>query len=356
LETEKITGLYHFHRDLSFIEPVPAGHINDTYRVYLKGKHDPAYILQRLNGDVFKNIPAILENISTVDSFIRSKGEVGFAWPGLVKSIEGEAFIRDKTGGYWRCYEHIMGARTHENPANIQMAAEAGRVIGSFHLALHDLPDNLHETIPNFHDFPHRWEQFREALKINYKNRTAHARQTISFANRQSGPMDLYFRSFEKSGVPERPVHYDTKFNNILFDDEKRAVGLIDLDTLMTGYIQFDFGDALRTLASTAAEDEKDTEKIDFNGGLFKAFSNSYFKQVRGFLNDDELALFTDAPAYLTFIIGLRFLTDYLSGDLYFKVSRKEHNLIRARNQFRLVEHMIEKRDFIKNTIYDSVP
>ncbi len=353
---EKITGLYHFHRDVSQIEPVHTGHINDTYRIYLEGREYPEYILQRLNGNVFKNIPEILENISTVDHFIRNRGKVGFTWPGLIKTNTGEGFTIDKEGNYWRCYEHIRGTRTYENPADLSMAGEAGRIIGSFHFALHELPADLHETIPNFHDFPFRWGQFEEALGLNFENRTEGAKELIDYAKEQKGPMESYFRSFEQLGIPERPVHYDTKFNNILFDNENKAVSLIDLDTLMKGYIQFDYGDALRTLASTAAEDEEDPCKVDFDTDFFEAFYRSYFKCVGDFLTKNEVTLFIDAPAYLTFIIGLRFLTDYLNGDVYFKVSREGHNLIRARNQFRLVEHMIEKRDFIKKVIYDSVP
>ncbi len=236
------------------------------------------------------------------------------------------------------------------------MAGEAGRIIGSFHFALRELPADLHETIPNFHDFPFRWKQFELSLGLNFENRAGGAKELIGFAAEQKGSMESYFGSFEKQRIPKRPVHYDTKFNNILFNDKNIAVSLIDLDTLMKGYIQFDYGDALRTLASTAAEDEEEFRKVGFDTNLFEAFTRSYFKCVNGFLTRNEIALFIDAPAYITFIIGLRFLTDYLSGDLYFKVSGKEHNLIRARNQFRLVEHMIEKRDFIKKTIYDSVP
>lgn len=351
---EEVTGLFRLDEKAVSLDHVTTGHINDTYKVFTSQQEEPSYILQRLNSNVFNDIPAILENIRVVDEFLNSEASVGFRCPSLIQALSGEYFVQDDDGMYWRCFEYIKGTKTYDIPPRPSYASEAGKMIGAFHSALQNLPHKLTVTIPHFHDFDFRWHQFTGSLKSNFGNRAEDAKDLILFALIQRKSMQEYFHSFRKRGVLERPVHYDTKFNNILFSDDGEAISLIDLDTLMPGYIQFDYGDALRTLACTSEEDEEEISEVKFDIPLFEGFSRSYFSKVKWFLHREEISLFVKAPQYITFIIGLRFLTDYLNGDIYFRVSKDRHNLIRARNQFRMVELFIEQQPRIEKIVSKS--
>lgn len=351
MDTATVIAYYPFASLVERVEPLMTGHINDTFLVYMKGKKEPDYVLQRMNDSVFKEIPYILENIVTADRFFSSSGNEGMIWPALVKTLSGILFLKDEDGRYWRCYEYIRDTLAYERPVDRSMAAEAGRLIGTFHRIFNGMADPLKVTIPRFHDFPYRWEQFERSLHVDFENRAAGTKDLIDFAHKHCNLMSNYFFSFEVKKVPLRPVHYDTKFNNILFDGRGKALALIDLDTLMPGYIQFDYGDALRTLACSAPEDEPELHKVDFDIPHFKAFSAAYFNEIRQIATKEETSLFTLAPIYLTFLIGLRFLTDHLNGDVYFRVAEPMHNRIRARNQFRLADMMLAKKRMIEDTV-----
>jgi Ser/Thr protein kinase RdoA (MazF antagonist) len=351
---EEIAACFPLSHKLTRIEPLKRGHINDTYKLYLEGGDEPEYILQRINDQIFKDIPGILENIENVDSFLRSKSNSGIQWPMLVYTQNGKNHVRDKEEKYWRCYRYIKGSRSYDTPPRPEYAREAGKIIGEFHAELSGFTGRLNITIPRFHDFDLRWQQFNESIGTNFEQRAGNAEKLIDQVHELKGFMESYFHSFTASGIPLRIVHYDTKFNNILFDDSGIAISLIDLDTLMPGYIQFDYGDALRTLSCTTVEDEQDITMVAFDKTLFTSFTRGYFNCVKGILSSGEVDSFILAPSYLTYIIGLRFLTDYLNGDTYFRVSYGSHNLVRARNQLKMVDWMMENELFIRETIYNS--
>jgi Ser/Thr protein kinase RdoA (MazF antagonist) len=332
---------------ITSISPYGSGHINDTYLVKIEsGKKD--YILQRINHQIFTDVPGLMKNIERVTAHLRKKlDKMNGHDPvretlNLVKTKDNNSYYEDEEGNFWRVFVFISGMTIYENAIDERMAQEAGRIIGLFQRLLIDLDQEITDTLPGFHSIYRRYNEFAAALSADTKQRNNLIKDDIFFANSMLGKMKDYYDSIDKKGFPKRIVHYDTKLNNILFDRKQQAVCLIDLDTLCPGYVHFDYGDALRTLANTAAEDETDLEKVKFNSLFYHAFTNGYLSEAKHFLSEEEKSLLPFAPVYLTFIIGLRFITDYLNGDTYYKVQYPDHNLVRARVQFKLAKEMIK--------------
>jgi hypothetical protein len=326
------------------------GHIHDTYLVETEA-HNPDYILQKINHNIFRDIPGMMNNIEAATGHLQQKLA---AIPGhdpameslaLVKTKSGNSFYRDEDGNYWRMYLFIPGTVTFQKITGPALATEAGQVIGLFQSMLSDLRSPLIETIPDFHNINLRISQFDVANAADTAGRALSVKEDIRFATIRFERMKSYFRSLQEKAVT-RPTHNDTKLNNILFDGSGKALCLVDLDTVMPGYVHFDYGDALRTMANTALEDEKELSLVRFNREVYDAFTLGYLEAAGSFLKDEERALLPYAPVYLTFIIGLRFLTDYLNGDVYFRVHRPDHNLDRARVQFKLVEEIERSLNF----------
>ena len=320
------------------------GHIHDTYFVETRN-HQPDYILQKINHNIFRDIPGMMGNIEKVTTHIRQKlaGLPGHD-PGresltLVKTKEGQSFFMDGNGNYWRMFVFIPGTVTFQIMTDPAMGFEAGKTIGNFQALLSDLKDPLIETIPDFHNMDLRISQFQQAKVTNPNGRVALVPHELLFAEQHFDRMQVYFHELNEKAVV-RTTHNDTKLNNILFDRQDKALCLIDLDTVMPGFVHFDYGDALRTMANTSLEDEKDLSKVQFNKDIFDSFTRGYLDAAGGFLAPAELDLLPYAPIFMTYIIGLRFLTDYLNGDVYFRVNHPEHNLERARVQFKLVSEM----------------
>lgn len=328
------------------ITPYGFGHINDTYLVRSEAPDDPDYILQRVNHKIFPDVPAMMQNISVVTGHLISKLQ---QLPGhdpfretlsLVPAASGLPYHRDESGNFWRVFLFIPGMNAFEKVRDEGMAREAGRIIGLFHRLMADMQQPVQDTLPGFHSLRRRQEEYRTALAASDRNRRERAQDNIRFAERRFEIMMNYFNAMEDRGFPKRIVHYDTKINNILFDENLRAMCLIDMDTLCPGYVHFDYGDALRTLANEAAEDEKEPGRVKFSQTFYRSFTDGYLSESRAFLSEEEINMLPFAPIYMTFIIGLRFLTDYLNGDTYFKIKYPDHNLVRAKVQFTLVGEM----------------
>jgi Ser/Thr protein kinase RdoA (MazF antagonist) len=242
-------------------------------------------------------------------------------------------------------YVFIPGTVTYQKMSDPAMGFEAGKIIGQFQALLSDLKTELVETIPDFHNIDWRIRQYQQAKHENPAGRLTVVEDDLRFAEQRFDRMSAYYRSLKEKAVV-RATHNDTKLNNILFDPGNKALCLIDLDTVMPGYVHFDYGDALRTMANTALEDEKDLSKVKFNSDIYHSFTRGYLEEAEGFLIPDERARLPYAPIYLTFIIGLRFLTDFINGDVYFRVHHPEHNLERARVQLMLVREMEKVLNF----------
>lgn len=350
-----------FNAEGSFVNGFPygSGHIHDTFKITTKNNpHD--YILQRLNNDVFRDIPSLQENISRVTRHLRNKfkqkgeKEIDRKCLTLINTKTGKSYLRQEDGKYWRMYIFISDHRSYDIVENAEQAFEGGKAIGLFQAMLSDLPGPmLNETIPYFHDVEKRLNIFHEILIKDPLCRAEEIADEIKFITDREEKMQTILRLGKHGKIPLRITHNDTKFNNILLDTNDKALCVIDLDTVMPGYVHYDYGDALRTAANNAAEDEEDLSMVFMNMEFFKAFTEGYIGEIGHILNRTELDYLVISPALITYTIALRFLTDYIGGDKYFKTHKEKHNLIRARAQFRLVESFEHNLETMKTLVSD---
>jgi hypothetical protein len=340
------------------IEAYGSGHIHDTFKVETIESVCDDYILQKLNNQVFRNIENLQQNITLVTNHIRSKiqsdtsNDPKRSVLTVIPSKEGDPYYIDSEGSYWRLYIFISDHKSYDIVQSQQHAYEGGKAIGRFQALLSDLPDDmLHETIPFFHDIELRLHSFEEAVRSDRKSRVESSADEVNFVRKRAGEMTIILKLGKEGKIPVRITHNDTKFNNILLDSNDRALCVIDLDTVMPGYIHYDFGDAIRTTATRSAEDEPDLEKVELDLPLFESYSDGYLSEIGNILSDTEVEYLAFAPRLITFTIGLRFLTDHLEGDNYFKIHRPDHNLQRARTQFKLVESNESKYEEMQEII-----
>lgn len=338
--------------------PYGSGHIHDTFLIMTVEKEKDDYILQKLNNRIFKNIPQLQNNIERVTGHLRAKlilkrgADIKRECLNLVYSHEGQSWIVDENQNYWRMYIFITNHKSYNIVDSPDKAYEGGKAIGKFQAMLSDLGgEPLFETIPWFHDIEKRLAAFNDKLKVDPVKRAGTVKDEIDFVIKRAEQMKVILRLGKNGKIPVRITHNDTKFNNILLDENDKALCVIDLDTVMPGYVHYDFGDAIRTAANIASEDEKDLSLVKMNINLFRAYSEGYLSETSSTLNDVEKKYLAFAPPLITFTIGLRFLTDYLDGDNYFKIHHENQNLQRARAQFRLVESMEEQYDEMNRII-----
>lgn len=339
----------HFTAEGTFLtgEPYGSGHIHDTFRVQTSESDKDNYILQRLNNKIFKDIPKLQNNIERVTVHLHEKLQ---KIPGsnikrecltLIPAKDGKSWIIDKDGNYWRMYIFISNHRSYNIVDNPDKAFEGGKAIGRFQAMLADMPgDPLVETIPKFHDIENRLEILNQKIKEDPEGRVASLPEEIKEYLSRSEEMKTILKLGRAGKIPLRITHNDTKFNNILLDENDKALCVIDLDTVMPGYVHYDFGDAIRTVTNTAAEDEKDLSKVEMNISLFEAYARGYLSETGSTLNEVEKEYLAFAPKLITYTIGIRFLIDYIDGDNYFKIHHPLHNLQRTRAQMKLIMSM----------------
>ena len=328
--------------------PYGTGHINDTYctRFRVNGGIT-RYILQRINHKIFARPDQVMENIVRVTAHLRSKirstgGDLERGTLTVIHTKDGKPYFHDEDGNWWRMYVFVEGARTYDVVQNAGQAFEAARLFGRFQELLGDFPGpRLHDTIPNFHNTPTRFAQLERAIAKDTVNRAASARNEIEFCLARKSITPMLTDLCAKGKLTERITHNDTKINNVMLDDVSGSgVCVIDLDTVMPGLSLYDFGDCVRATTALAAEDERDLAKVGCSLDLFGALVKGYLSTARSLLSPLEIELLPFAGRLITFEIGIRFLTDYLAGDHYFKTHRSGHNLDRCRTQFRMVERM----------------
>jgi len=330
--------------------PLQRGHIHDTFvSTWRQEGGNKRYLHQRMNTKVFHDIPAVMHNIELVSNHLRAKVDgdptmTSFTGLELVPTREQRSYLVAGTGP-WRTYRFVEGCTSHDHCTNPDHAYEAARAFGWFQAQLADLDAaQLRETLPRFFSTPHRLQQFDDALAEDPVGRAAACLPEIRFVAARRA-MGSVIEELQKQGsIPLRTVHGDTKLNNVLFDDGTgKARCIVDLDTCMPGYSLYDFGDLVRFTAATSGEDERDLGKVGTDLGLYQALVEGYLSATRQFLSPKEIELMPFAARLVTFTIGLRFLSDHLAGDVYFKVHRENHNLDRARVQFRMVERMEQR-------------
>ena len=359
----EISRQFHIYGDLLHAEPCKIGHINETYiAAYNQGGVQVRYVLQKINTHVFKDPDALMSNFVRVTSHQRRKLTGGGARDAARRALtviptrNGRAYYRNDGGECWRTLVFVEGVRTFESVESPQQAYEAGVAFGNFQSLLVDLPGKrLAETIPHFHNARKRFETLQKAVREDHLNRAGEARREIEFALKQESIVDVVLNALAKKKIPERVTHNDTKFNNVMLDVVTgKAMCVVDLDTVMPGCALYDFGDMVRTTTSPTLEDELDLSKVRIQMPMFKALTRGYLETAGPFLTRNERDLIAFAGKLITFTIGMRFLTDFLSGDVYFRVHRPAHNLDRARTQFKLVES-IERQEAAMQKFADSV-
>ncbi|MDR3219441.1 MAG: aminoglycoside phosphotransferase family protein [Dysgonamonadaceae bacterium] len=329
------------------VEPFGNGHINDTLKTI--GVHgETKYILQRINHHIFTDVALLQQNIDIVTSHIRKKliaaGETDIDRKVLkfLPAKDGKLFYFDGES-YWRVCLFIPDSKTYEevNPA---FSYEAGKAFGRFQSMLADIPDGvLGEIIPNFHNMEFRLQQFREALAANAAGRLAEVQDLVDAINARAEAMCIQEELFREGKLKKRINHCDTKVNNILFDEDGKVLCVIDLDTVMPGFVLSDIGDFIRTGCNTGAEDDANLANIKVNIEIFEAYTRGYMETAKDFLTPSEIKLLPYGGRLLTYMQTVRFLTDYLNGDTYYKIHSPQHNLQRTRAQFKFLQELEAK-------------
>jgi len=338
-----------------------SGHINDTYLIQTSDPANPDYILRKINKYVFKNPPALLNNIAMVTDHLRYKKEQHHLEDEtgldqilkLLPAFSGDYYVMDKNEDYWSLLYFIPDSKTLDVVENDDQALEGGKAFGNFIRYLRDFPvKELHISIPHFHDVEKRLEWFDQAIKEAPKDRLDRAGDMISYLEDRTEKMTSIGIAGRKGLLPLRVTHNDTKFNNLLLNQSDKAICILDLDTVMPGYVHYDYGDALRTIANTGEEDDKDLNNIRFNLACFKAFTRGYFNRTLDVLTEKEKKLLPLAPFMMTYEQTIRFLTDYLQGDIYYKTDYPGHNLQRTKAQLTLYKSMESAENEIRSYIY----
>lgn len=327
------------------VKPLGDGFINDTFIVETDEKSAPKYILQRKNKNVFTDIPAMMDNIHRVTEHLKGKiSEFGGNKLRNVLTVipthDDRFYYLDEEGDYWAVCVYIGNTITYEKAESNEIAYNAGKGIGRFHLMMSDFNQPLHDVLPGFHNMRMRFEQWDEAVRNDAAGRVKSVADHISFIESHRKEMLDFMELIENGTIPKRVVHNDTKISNFLFGRNGSVECVIDLDTVMNGTVLNDVGDALRSITNTGLEDDSNLENVSMNKALYNAYISGYMSEAEQFLTDIEKQYLSFSAKFITFEQVLRFLMDYINGDSYYKIKYPEHNLVRTRAQRRLLESM----------------
>lgn len=321
----------------SEIRPLGEGFINDTYTVLADG--EPEYILQRKNHAIFPDVPAMMDNICRVSEHIRSKGDESLE---VVMTEDGKPCFRDAEGNWWAVCRFIKGSRSYDRADSPALARAGGAGLGRFHRQVSDFHEPLAEVIKGFHNMRFRLGQWDDAVRRNAAGRVYMLGEEISWIESRRDAMLAFWEKFEKGEVPMRVTHNDTKISNFLFREDGSFLCAIDLDTMMSSTLLNDVGDALRSYTNTGAEDDPDLGNVSMSMEMFRSYMGGYLSEMRGHLTDSERESLAFSGLYITYEQVLRFLMDYIDGDTYYKTKAPDHNLVRTRAQYRLLQSMEE--------------
>ena len=341
------------------IKPLGSGLINDTYKVTTVEADAPDYVLQRINHAIFQNVEMLQSNIEAVTRHIRKKleekreADVERKVLHFIPTAERKTYWYDGEN-YWRIMTFIPRAKTYET-VNPEYSYYAGAAFGNFQAMLADIPDTLGETIPDFHNMEFRLKQLRDAVAADAAGRVQEVRYFLDEIEKRADEMCKAERLFREGKLPKRVCHCDTKVNNMMFDEDGTVLCVIDLDTVMPSFIFSDYGDFLRSGANTGLEDDKNLDNVNFNMEIFQAFTKGYLESGKSFLLPIEIENLPYAAALFPYMQCVRFLADYINGDTYYKIQYPEHNLVRTKAQFKLLqsveEHTSEMKKFIDSCI-----
>lgn len=354
---QNIVQQFAITNEIGEIRPLKIGHINDSFIVESKTANGESYFLQKINHHIFKNVEGLQKNIQLVTDHLRAKlinaGEKDIEKKvlRLVPATDGKLFYQDTDGAYWRMYVNLTGTHSYD-VITPELAYKAGEAFGNFQNMLSDISHaDLIETIPNFHNMEFRLEQFRDAVKLNAAGRVAQAQWLIDEIENRADEMCMPERLFREGKLPKRINHCDTKVNNMLFDSNDEPICIVDLDTVMPGFVLSDFGDFMRTAANTGAEDDQNPDNIDVNMPIFEAYTRGYLKKAT-FLTPVELENLAFGAKLLSYMQTVRFFGDYLNGDTYYKIEHEHHNWQRSLAQFRLLQSQEDNFETMQEIVF----
>lgn len=358
--TKQALDLINIEGDIVEVVPFGGGLINATFlvRTKLEGGEERKYILQRINHYIFKEVEKLMDNYCRVCDYLKdivakNNGDIERETITVVNAKDGRSFTQDSEGNYWRAIKFIPDTITYETISCEDDFYKAGKAFGNFQNMLADYnAELLYESIPNFHNTKERLKTFINAIKENKSGRKDKVVDEINFILERQEQASSLVDMLERGELPLRVTHNDTKISNVLLDkDTKEGICVIDLDTIMPGLSLYDFGDAIRSGATFAREDEEDLSKVFVDLGLFEAFTKGFIEGVDNGLTQKEIEMLPMGAKIITLEQSMRFLTDYLDGDLYYKTSYDDHNLVRTRTQLKLVNDLEDKWEEVNNIV-----
>jgi thiamine kinase-like enzyme len=346
---------------IASVKPFGSGHINDTYHIINSDISGVDYLLQRINHHVFQDVRALMNNLLNVTNHLKKKLAL---IPGtdtqrevltLVETRNNQPYFKDENGNYWRMFRFLKATRSYDQVQTAKQAFEGGKAFGRFQALLSDLDTSLvKDTIPNFHNIEFRLNNLQTAIDADPLGRLDQVLREVEFIKQRAAAMSEILALGRTGILPRRIVHNDTKFNNVLLNSDDKAQCVIDLDTVMPGYVAYDFGDSIRTIINTTAEDEADLDRVGLNIPLFEAYTQGYLQEAVGFLTEAEINSLVKGVLLLPYSQSVRFLTDYLDGDHYYKVHFPDHNLQRTRAQLALVKKLEDNQDLLQQIILNT--
>jgi Ser/Thr protein kinase RdoA (MazF antagonist) len=350
-----IISQFGFEGTIASVQPLGNGLINDTFLVTTAEADKPDYVLQRINHHIFTDVELLQHNIETVTHHLRQKlqaegvADVDRHVLRFIKTAVGKTYYFDGTN-YWRLSVYIADTVTVD-AVTPDSSYDCGRAFGHFEQQLTDLKEPLGETIPDFHNMELRLRQLRQAVNDDAVGRLKEVTKELQLIDAHADEMCLAEQLHRQGLLPKRICHCDTKVNNMLFDREGRVLCVIDLDTVMPSFVFSDYGDFLRTAANTLPEDDPAADKVDFRMDIFEAFASGYLESAGGFLTKVERENLPYAACLFPYMQAVRFLTDYINGDTYYKIKYPEHNLVRTRNQWALFKAALSKVPQMKEIV-----
>lgn len=356
MDTRQIIELFAIEGKVLSVAPLGDGFINDTYIVRTEGDADD-YILQRKNHHVFPDVPAMMENIVAVTEHIKKKvADPKRETLTVVPTKDGKLYFKDPDGNFWAVCVFIPGTVTYDKADTLELTRQGGIGIGRFQKLLADFDKPLAEVIKGFHNIRWRFTQWDEAIAKDAAGRVKDLKEEISWIESRRADMLDFWSKVEDGTIPTRVTHNDTKLSNILFDSASgKVLCAIDLDTVMSSTSLNDVGDAIRSYANNTFEDDPDLDKVFMRMDMFKAYIEGYLSEQGPNLSQSEIEYLAFAPLYITYEQVLRFLMDYIDGDTYYKCKYPEHNLVRTKSQYKLLQSMEEQYEEMKSTVKQAI-
>jgi len=353
---KQIASHFKIESEIESIKPLGEGFINDTFKVKTIDFAASDYILQRKNINIFKNIPGMMVNIDKVTAHIKEKivkagGDKNREALTIINTTDNNLFYQDEEGQYWTVCLFIEDHLIFEKAETLELAYAGGKGIGKFQSMMADFKENLVDTLPGFHDIKFRFKQWDEALLKDAVNRKKELKKEIEWIESRRDEMLKFWQLIEEGVIPKRVTHNDTKLSNILFNENKDVLCVIDLDTVLSSTVLNDFGDAIRSYANTGKEDDANLKNVSMDIKIFEAYAAGYLSETIEFLTPAELDYLAFSAKFITYEQVLRFLVDYIDGDKYYRVKSPEHNLIRTHAQYKLLTSIEEQMDIMNATI-----